>query len=316
MKNPEGSVADPKEQKTKQTNINMKLNKIVALTSLAAVVASSSLFAGTKSFKETVIKEEAKPAWTASLSAGWDSVYMFRGVNVLRAYDLKQEDQSGISWSSASFTYNLTDSDALTIGAWLGTGLSDSNSYREFDLPVNYVHTFGNLTLGAGYQLYSIWTGNAGTNQQLYAHELSVSAAYAIKVGDITLTPSVAYFYNLGPDTDGASTNGAYDATTSFLTLRLDGNIPVLSNVSLAPYVAYNVNFSLNTKDSTTVDVATTVDNFNGGNNVEYGLAVPVKINNTITISGYVAQSIAMENLGGSTRECTTWGGAKVTFSF
>ena len=298
----------------------MKLNKIVAVSSLAAVVASSSLFAGTKSFKETVIKEEAKPAWNASLSAGWDSVYMFRGVNVLRAYDLRQDEECGISWSAASFTYKLTDADAVTLGAWMGTGLADSNSYREFDLPINYTHTIGDLTLGAGYQLYSIWAQNVDA---IYAHELSVSAAYAVKIGSATVTPSVTYFYNLGPDNDGSvngaaptSTNGAYDATTSFLTLRLDASIPVFENVSLAPYVGYNVNFSVNTKDSTAVGTATSVDNFNGGNNVEYGLAVPVKINNTITISGYVAQSIAMENLGGSTRQCTTWGGAKVTFSF
>ena len=305
MKNPEGSVADPKEQKTKQTNINMKLNKIVAVTSLAAVVASSSLFAGTKSFKETVIKEEAKPAWTASLSAGWDSVYMFRGVNVLRQYG-GFDDQNSISWSSASFTYNLTETDLVTVGAWMGTGLSKNNSYREFDLPINYAHTIGDLTLGAGYQLYTWWTSSSST---YYQNEVSVSAAYAIKLGDTTLTPSITYYYNLGPDNDGASTNGGVDATTSFLALRLDGSIPVLSNVSLAPYVAYNVNYSVNTKDGAS-------DNFNGGNNVEYGLAVPVKINNTITISGYVAQSIALENLGGSTRQCTSWGGAKVTFSF
>jgi hypothetical protein len=288
----------------------MKLNKIVALSSLAAVVASSSLFAGTKSFKETVIKEEAKPAWNASLSAGWDSVYMYRGVNVLRAYNLNaghnNDDDCGISWSSASFTYNLTETDLVTVGAWMGTGLSKNNSYREFDLPINYAHTFGDLTLGAGYQLYTWWTSN---NAPVYQHELSVSAAYAIKLDSVTLTPSVTYFYNLGPDNDGASTNGGVDATTSFLTLRLDGSIPVLSNVSLSPYVAYNVNYSVNTKDGAT-------DNFNGGNNVEYGLAVPVKLNNTITISGYVAQSIAMENLGGCTRQSTTWGGAKVTFSF
>jgi hypothetical protein len=288
----------------------MKLNKIVALSSLAAVVASSSLFAGTKSFKETVIKEEAKPAWTASLSAGWDSVYMYRGVNVLRSYSLS-DDNNGISWTSASFVYNLTDTDTLSIGGWFGTGLSDRNSYREFDLPVNYVHTIGDLALGAGYQLYAIWDDN-GVNQ--YAHELSVSAAYTIKVGSATITPSVAYYFNLGPDDDGANpggrdNNGIYDAGSSFLSLRLDSSIPVLTNVSLAPYVGYNVNFSENAKNGV-------YDNFNGGNNVEIGLAVPVKINSNITISGYIAQSYAMENLEGSTRQCTSWGGAKVTFSF
>jgi len=286
----------------------MKLNKIVALSSLAAVVASSSLFAGTKSFKETVIKEEAKPAWNASLSAGWDSVYMYRGVNVLRAYNgSRQDDDAGISWVSGTFGYNITESDSISIGAWMGTGLSQDTSYREFDLPINYVHTIGDLSLGLGYQLYSIW--DSGNIDQQFAHELSVSAAYAIKLGAATVTPSVTYFYNLGPDNDTGSTNGAYDATASYLSLRLDGTIPVLANVSLAPYFAYGVNFSENVKNAD-------YNQFNGGNNVEYGLAVPFKINNTITISGYVAQSIALENLNNSTRQCTSWGGAKVTFSF
>jgi hypothetical protein len=287
--------------------LNMKLTKIVAISSLAAL-AITPVFAGAKSFKETVVvQEEAKPAWNASLSTGWDSVYMFRGVNVLRTYSAS-DDQNSISWVAGNIGYNLTDSDSISIGAWMGTGLADTNSYRELDIPINYVHTIGDLSLGLGYQLYSIWDSSA-TQTQTYAHELSASAAYNIKVGSATLTPSVTYFYNLGPDNDGASNNGAMDATTSYLSLRLDGSIPVLSNVSLNPYVGYGANFSQNTKNAD-------LNQFNGGNNVEYGLAVPVKINDTITVSGYVAQSIALENLNNSTRQCTTWGGAKVTFSF
>jgi len=295
--------------------LNMKLTKIVAISSLAAL-AITPVFAGAKSFKETVVvQEEAKPAWNASLSTGWDSVYMFRGVNVLRGYtNPRSDDQNSISWVAGNIGYNLTDSDSISIGAWMGTGLSDANSFRELDIPINYVHTIGDLSLGLGYQLYSVWddasttTGQGGIDQQ-FAHELSVSAAYNIKVGSATLTPSVTYFYNLGPDNDTGSTNGVYDATTSYLSLRLDGSIPVLSNVSLNPYVGYGANFSQNTKNAD-------LNQFNGGNNVEYGLAVPVKINDTITVSGYVAQSIALENLNNSTRQCTTWGGAKVTFSF
>ena len=64
----------------------MKLNKsIVALTSLVAF-AATPLFAGTgKTFKETVVVEEEQTPWySASLSTGYDSLYMFRGVNVLR----------------------------------------------------------------------------------------------------------------------------------------------------------------------------------------------------------------------------------------
>jgi hypothetical protein len=73
----------------------MKLTKIVAISSLAAL-AITPVFAGAKSFKETVVvQEEAKPAWSASLSTGWDSSYMFRGVDVLR-------DQNDPNGSNAS----------------------------------------------------------------------------------------------------------------------------------------------------------------------------------------------------------------------
>ena len=296
----------------------MKLNKIVALSSLAAVVASSSLFAGTKSFKETVIKEEAKPAWTGSLSTGWDSLYMFRGVNVLRSNDKDYGD--GIYWTGASLSYNLTANDVLTVGTWNGFSLGNDSSDKEFDLLVNYVHTIDNLSLGLGYTFYNTWGQVSGVNYAKYQNELNTSIAYAFDLGFMKLTPSATYYFNLGPDNDygnGAnSTNGAVDATSSFLTLRVDGNIPVNANVSLAPYLAYNFNFSVNTKDINAAANDVSTDNFNGANNFEYGLAIPVKINNTVTVSGYVAQSIATENLGGLTRQCSSWGGAKVTFSF
>jgi hypothetical protein len=288
----------------------MKLNKIVALSSLAAVVASSSLFAGTKSFKETVIKEEAKPAYSASLSAGWDSLYMFRGANVLRKADDSYGDS--LATTALSLTWNLTESDSITFGAWTGFGLG-SVDYQELDLPINYVHTIGDLSLGLGYTFYD----NNLNNRNTYANELNVSAAYAIKLGDVTITPSTTYYFNLGPDNDEGSTNGAFDSGASYLDLRVSANIPLFANVSLAPYVAYGINFGMNSSD--TNDHGNNAE-FIGSNNVEYGLSVPVKINNVITISGYVSQSIAIQSLNGSgsgdTRECTTWGGAKVTFSF
>ena len=84
---------------------------------------------------------------------------------------------------------------------------------------------------------------------------------------------------------------------------------------------AFNFNFSQNTEDDENGNGG---DLYNGANNLEYGLAVPFKINDTITVSGYIAQSLAFnENDNGAngatdvnTRQFSTWGGAKVTFSF
>ena len=288
----------------------MKLNKIVALSSLAAVVASSSLFAGTKSFKETVIKEEAKPAWNASLSTGWDSLYMFRGVNVLRGSDKDYGD--GLYWTGGSFTYNLTDSDSITISPWQAFGMASDTTYKEFDLAVNYAHTIDKLTLGLGYTFYDVW--QAADSSTYFANEISASVAYNIDLGFMSLVPSVTYYYNLGPDNSaGKDYVGAVSSASSYLNLRLDSSIPVTSRISLAPYVAYGINFRYNYDGSSSLASS---KEFNGSNNVEYGVALPIKINDTITLSGYVSNSIAFENLNGLTRQYTTWGGAKVTFSF
>jgi len=284
----------------------MKLTKIVAISSLAAL-AITPVFAGAKSFKETVVvQEEAKPAWSASLSTGWDSLYMFRGVNVLRGSDKDYGD--GLQWTGGSFTYNLTDNDSITVSPWMAVGLASDSSYKEFDLAVNYAHTIEALTLGLGYTFYDVWMEELTAFQ----NEINASVAYNFDLGFMKLTPSVTYFYNLGPDnSQGTSYVGAVSRSASYLSLRLDGSIAINDRISLAPYVAYGHNYRVNSK--VTNDE---LDEFNGSNNVEYGVAVPVKINDTISLSGYIANSIAFENLNGTTRQFTTFGGAKVTFSF
>ena len=291
----------------------MKLTKIVAISSLAAL-AITPVFAGAKSFKETVVvQEEAKPAWSASLSTGWDSLYMFRGVNVLRSNPAgSNEWDNGIQWTAASFTYNLTENDSLTLSPWMGYGLASNQAYKEFDLALNYAHTIDALTLGLGYTFYDIVTGS-----QYFAHEINASVAYNLDLGFMKLTPSVTYFHNLGPDNGDVNNNGFDDnhaiwsRGASYLSLRLDGSVEITDRLSLNPYVGYGINFRQNWEDN---------EEFNGSNNVEYGVAAPFKINNTITVSAYIAQSIAFQELNNAvnsdTRQFTTFGGAKVTFSF
>ena len=292
----------------------MKLTKIVAISSLAAL-AITPVFAGAKSFKETVVvQEEAKPAWSASLSTGWDSLYMFRGVNVLRDGVTGNEWDNGIQWTAASFTYNLTENDSLTLSPWMGYGLASAQSYKEFDVALNYAHTIDALTLGLGYTFYDVMNGG----HQNYANELNASVAYNLDLGFMKLTPSVTYFYNIGPDNGDYDANGvnrtdrgSLSSASSYLSLRLDGSVAITDRLSLNPYVGYGINFRQNWEDT---------KEFNGSNNVEYGVAAPFKINNTITVSAYIAQSIAFQELGNAvnsdTRQFTTFGGAKVTFSF
>jgi hypothetical protein len=282
----------------------MKITKsFVAITSAVALVATP-LFAGTgKTFKETVVVEEEPASWyNAALTTGYDSLYMFRGVNTLggpgNGYG------NSLWWTDANFTWNITDNDFLTIGGWMAFGLSKA-SYREFDTYLNYVHTFGDLSVGLGYTFYYVFP--PGT--QYFANELNAKVAYAIDLGFMTVTPSATYFFNLGPDNDTGAANGLVNTASSYLDLRVNGSIPVIADVlSVDPWAAFGLNFGYNLDGS--------LQQFDGANNLEFGVAFPWAVNDVITLSGYVAYSYAFQDLYGITADNTFWGGGKVTFAF
>jgi hypothetical protein len=225
---------------------------------------------------------------------------MFRGTNVLRTgggYG------NGLWSTTASFTWNITENDFLTVGGWMAFGLGNTDGYRELNVPVNYVHTFGDLSLGLGYTFYYVFPNDA----QFFANELNASAAYNIDLGFMSLTPAVTYFFNLGPDSDTGY--GSVPVASSYLDLRVNGSIPVIKDVlSVDPWAAFGLNFGYNLDGN--------LQQFDGANNVEFGVALPWKVNDTITISGYVAYSYAFEDLYGITQPSTFWGGGKVAFAF
>jgi len=309
---PEAGRRPDKKQRKKQ---KMKIaTKIVTLVSLAAVLAGSPLLAQSstdkKTFKDKVVVEEPTKWYAASLSTGWDSLYMFRGVNVLShgAYGNTSNYGSGIYWTDLEFDWNITPNDVLAVGTWAAFGTSNT-SYKEVDIYTSYTHTFGkDFALSAEYIFYYAFP----TGYDLYSNELNVKAAYTFHIGSATVTPSLAYFFNIGPDVI-KSANGLAKSASSYLLLRVDGSVPIYKDiVSLAPWASYGTNFEYNARPTS----SGAADFFNGANNIEIGLAVPVKINSVISVSGYAAYNYAFYNLAGTTSPSTVYGGAKVTFAF
>jgi hypothetical protein len=130
----------------------------------------------------------------------------------------------------------------------------------------------------------------------------------------ITLTPSLTYFFNVGPDFDNYKRwTGAVETASSYLYARLDSNIPVYKDiVSLAPWFGFGTSFDFNAQAN---DTATGYNFFTGANNIEMGIGIPIKVNSVISLYGYGAYSYQWYGLVG-TQPSTFWGGAKVTFSF
>jgi len=276
----------------------MKLTtKILAAVGMAAMLASNPLLAdGGKTFKEKVVVEEETKWWGANLSTGWDSLYMFRGANVLRG-DLSYG--SGIYWTDLNATWNITENDFLTVGSWVAFG-TQKTDYKEVDIYTTYTHTFGDLSLSLGYIFYYVWSA------PLYSHELNATAAYTFDLGFMTVTPSLSYFFNLGPN---IVDDGLADSATSYLLAKIAGSIPVIKDaVSIDPWISFGTNFDYNVDQN--------FNQFVGANDLQVGISVPWAINDTITVAGYGAYSYAWENLFGTTRPNTFWGGAKVIFSF
>lgn len=271
--------------------------KSSAALAVGIAMVANSAFAGTQSFKEEVVIEEPTQWWNAELSTGWDSLYMFRGVNVLRN---NQSYGSSLYWTDLNVTFNLSENDFLTVGSWFAFGLDNTN-YKELDIYTSYTRTFGNFAVSLGYTFYYV------LSSPLYSHELSVGAAYEWDLGFMTLVPGIYYFFNIGPNTDN---QGIAETASSYLELRVDGSIPVYAeSVSLDPWVSFGTNFRYNFDSNG--------NQFNGTNNLELGLAMPIQLSSVVSITPYGAFSQVI-NSGGllGTKRSTFWGGAAVTFSF
>lgn len=290
-----------------------KIGKSLFALGAAALLAVHHGFAGEdnrfaeKQAPPPPTPEESTPAhWNAQLTEGWDSLYMFRGVNRLRG-DLGYG--SSILWTDLNVTFHPTAADALTVDVWTGFSMYRLR-YQETDASLMYTHNFGNLFTSVGYKFYAL------TVDRQYANELIGKIGYNIELGSVVLTPSVSYFFDLGPNASN-DIHGRVPSASSYLDLRLDGSIPIYKDiVYLMPWVAYGQNFRYNAHENGSHYVS---DNsahfFNGANNLEVGIALPIKINRYLTVSGYGAYSYAFDNLIG-TRPSTFWGGAKVTLGF
>ncbi len=239
-------------------------------------------------------------SFDASLSVGWDSLYMDRGVNGLR----ESGYGSGIAWVSLNLTWGVSEVDFISLLAWQCFA-TQSIDYREFDASIDYTRIIGDVALSAG---YTFNYGYSGGN--FFSNELYATVAREWHLGPLAITPSTTYFFAIGPDADDGS--GFVQAGSSYLLFRIDSTLPVYRDiVALESWSAFGVNFNYNTRE--TGDGET--EPFAGPNNIECGLAVPVKINRTITISAYGAYSRAFTNLV-STAPNTFWGGARITFTY
>jgi len=289
-----------------------------AISAGRATTENVSVAAGQVGSKEVVVVEEDEKWWSINAGTGWDSLYMFRGVNVLG-------NGNGIYWLNAGLGIVPWENGEFTANFWYGVGswwnaANTQSRYGEVDVSVGYSHSFGPLSLSTGWIYYYFPNtvdafGNIPTSQ----NEIYFGAAYDIEVGSITITPNATYYYNLGPEW-GQGGGFAYGGS-SFLNLGVSSEIPIAYDgaVALAPYTQFGYNFGFNSRYSDA-----TYPRFIGGNNWQTGVALPIQFTSWFSVSPYIAYSYQWQNLPTfadpgnppQTAVNTWWCGISANFSF
>ena len=215
----------------------MKIRQIAEKTAkiigCAAVLAFFSALSADKVAAEDI---------GAEVSVGYDTDYMFRGVN------LGQD----LLWSDVNVSTSLSDGLDLGVGAWYANVADDAGN-DELDIYAGLSTSMGDMSvnLGATYYYYPDPTAGEGTLEfgiglgtsagpidlslGLY-YDIDLEAAY-YEVGAATsfdLTDTMAV------DVGGAIGNADGDTLTA-LTFTIGVPITLSDSASLSPYVGVNI---------------------------------------------------------------------------
>ena len=302
------------------TKPTMKLMTRVATVALAAVAATSSVKAGDtntiatgKDVKAPVVAAAAATSpFNLIVSENYDSRYMFRGVDILAG--------TGVLSTTFNPIWHITANDTLSVPLWFATAVkrnAAASRYREFDVPVNYTHAFGNWTVGAGYLLYTYYNAPAFCNSpanQGVQNEANANVAYTFTNSIGTFTPSLNYFYEMG--TPVGYKYGSINPGSSFLTPGFAAAIP-LTFIKKDGTVTFNPNTQLNfgfRYNGNAQGQALT-----GLNNWQLQLPVTWQITKIFSATAYWAYSLQTAGLATgtiATGRSLGWAGASIGASF
>ena len=166
-------------------------------------------------------------------------------------------------------------------------GVATSEDFIEFNGGIGYQQQLADW----------LFTGNY-TRLEFFGDERSKDNELALQIDYQALdwlTPSLLYTY-------------ATEATGGFLELALTGHWPLNAHVSLMPYIVQAWDFGYAS------------DDFDGPNNLQFGLMSDVLLSPTLTLSWHISRTIAMRDiqheLGDACHEQQTFGGISLAYQF
>jgi len=233
------------------------------ITSFLSVLAvAGSLQAGTPSSKEPIspVVAPADDSLGFSLTAGYDSTYIFRGVKY------------GDSLISAGITapLKLDDKTSLTFTPWYGH--IAGKSYDELDLPVSLTHDFGFVTLGVGYTWYRYPFSGFDTSEP--------NITFSKTIGNLNIYGGAyldvnAKGGNLFTNTSGKA--GWYFETGAAYTVKVNNWLSLVPEAK----ISYGDDYY----------------GVSGFNNIVTKISAPITLTKTASLSPYVAGTYAIGSL-------------------
>ncbi len=200
--------------------MNLRSNpfqRFVVCAALAASIASTAFAGQTSSKKVVTPPAEEESWWSASLSAGYDSKYIFRGFFV---QNKDGEEVNNLGYTDLSFS-----AFGATLGAWYASSWDDE--FTELDLYASYTYSIGetgfDITGGAIYYAFPDFDDT---------WELFAGVSYS---GLSWLTASLTFYYDFEVFEGG------------YLEFKLASSIPLIPDVlSLDPYALISYDFDYN----------------------------------------------------------------------
>lgn len=254
----------------------MKLQSL--LSPILGVALATTAFAGSSAKAPSVIAPaEEDNSLGFTLTAGYDSHYIYRGVEF--AENLVSVGIDG--------TISLTDVLSLNVGAWYATSADDSatlgGSFNELDLYAALLVDLGPATVGLKYQHYKY----LGHTSDLLEDINEVGVLVSSTLGPIDVSAGAYY----DEEADGF-----------YFEAGVSKAIEVTDRISLVPgaLISYAVDYY----------------GIDGFNHVKVGLSAPIKLTKTATLTPYIAYNLPIDDLDDAGEDDQVYGGVSLSVSF
>ncbi len=268
----------------------MKLNALLKTAGFLALAASPALAGSGKVVQQTTIVEEPETALGITASLGYDTNYIFRGLELAEhwisggvAVDIALVDN--VSFVGGA-TYGVTANDNVSV---LDIDDLVNASYQRLELNGGIAVDLGAVELGLGYR----WYNHQGDLEAILDDGHEVGLTVATSAGPVNI--GIGGYYDFGIE-------GWY------FEAAVNSEIVLTDSISLVPgaSIGYGFDYSWHVAGL----------ELEGFTAINLSLALPIKLTKNATLTPYVAGNLPVDVLDDAGQDAQVYGGIKLSVAF